>query len=374
MISWRTGQTALNGVQELAMSSVEGVSGQLQDSLITSVHTSLEGFVEKGEAAMDQVVFHVQATGVLSQDGTNQAPEVVAQFGEMVFVIVKSSPWMFMMNLSLFSDIRNGSGVRQAVVYARLNFNYLTQQASPTLYATPVDVNPSRNLTYFHDCMVNSTTGQPMMCYQNRPYPYRTPISPTQPTELTCQWSNVVSFFPVLGVPYTSVVCGLPFFDGRAVFAMEVSINTYTISRLLLSLAPTPVDRLFLIFRTPYGTLVGASHGKFFSHSDINFDENNPLKNPPPIAKYQLFSAVNSTDETIAGASRMILEQYHDWSVIPEISTGMNLSAGVFTVRSAHIASRYGLKWQVFLLISADSRVGPVLEKHAEASEDIRPT
>ena len=46
---------------------LQGVSEQLQHSLITSVQASLQNFVDRGEVAVDQLVFHLQTSGVLAE-------------------------------------------------------------------------------------------------------------------------------------------------------------------------------------------------------------------------------------------------------------------------------------------------------------------
>eukprot|EP00906_Rhabdomonas_costata_P038794 RCo054901 len=101
-----------------------------------------------------------------------------------------------------------------------------------------------------------------------------------------------------VGLPMALLTCWVPFADRHAWATVQVTANVYTISSLLLSLLSAPNDRLFLIFRTAEGTMVGASHGKFFSHSDIEFSKLNPYTNPPPISEFRLYTAENSTDAT----------------------------------------------------------------------------
>eukprot|EP00906_Rhabdomonas_costata_P011403 RCo016229 len=380
MISWRTGQDALSGVQGLAMSSVEGVSVELQDSLMTSVVSSLESFVDRSEAVVEVLMTSLQASGVLAEDGSTVGDtfEVVGKYSETVFSIVKITPWIFFLTVSLLSDIRNGTGMLEAVYYARFNVNFLTQQIGPTLYTLPLRVNSFGNETVSRYCLANATTGAEVFCFTEFVGTPRQPLDvmnvPYYHYQPTCDWNNKVSFLPYIGIPDTRLLCWIPSFDFRAEFFLDLSVNVYTISSLLLSLAPAPGDRLFLIFRTEEGTLVGASHGKFFSHSDIDFDKNNPFSNPPPIDSFQVYSAVNSTDATIRATALWLLEKYGHWTGIPEFNTSLGLSTGAFWIRSQYITSRHNLKWQVFLLMDTDTRMGPVLEKNDQAQSDIRRT
>eukprot|EP00906_Rhabdomonas_costata_P033320 RCo046952 len=376
VVSWCTGQDALNGVQSLAMSAVEGVSAQLQDSLITSVQTSLVGYADRSEVAINEMGTCLETSGVLDQDGatSQMSPDAVTQFQDLVFSIVKNNPWMFMLNLSLFSDLHNGSAVMQSVVFGWSSMNYVTQQIVPTLYSTPKAINAFHNATVGSLFVASVTTGQPMTCLDAFIFPYRTPAPMVLSEHPTCQMDNTISFLPVVGVPFASLECVMPFTDRRAAFTIKISTNMYSVSKLLLSLVPTDKDRLFLILRTVQGTMVGASHGKFFSHSNIDFSQNNPFTNPPPIAQFQLYSAVNSTDTTIRTAAWWLLDSYLNWAQIPEVSASLELDGNTFWIRSVYISSQQGLKWQVFLLIDAESRVGPVQAKNHQAARMIRHT
>eukprot|EP00906_Rhabdomonas_costata_P002155 RCo003404 len=283
MGSWQTGQDALGGVQDLAMSSVKEVSTQLKDSLMQSVEASLQVFVDRGETAVGLMKTHINASGVLHGSGkaASQSSAAVEVFQEQVFSIVAMSPWMHRMNLSLYADVQDGSAVTQAEIVGWSNIDLETQQLVPTLFSTPLRVNAFDNATATSFCLANTTTGEPVSCFRSVDSPYRTPF-PGVPSG--CEWGNTITFLEFFGIPDTSLVCGIPFADGLAYFAVQIDVNMYTISGMLLSLVPSSQDRLFLIFRTAAGTMVGASHGKFFSHSDFDFNANNPFANPPPIS------------------------------------------------------------------------------------------
>ena len=67
-------------------------------------------------------------------------------------------------------------------------------------------------------------------------------------------------------------------------FEVLMSLNMHTISDELADhLRAKPRDRLFIFFRQPHGHLLGASHGKFFSHSHIDLRQINPIQNPPQV-------------------------------------------------------------------------------------------
>eukprot|EP00906_Rhabdomonas_costata_P002156 RCo003406 len=280
MGSWQTGQDALGGVQDLAMSSMKGVSTQLKDSLMQSVEASLQVFVDHGENAADVMKTHINASGVLDGSGTaaSRSSAAVEVFQERVFSIVVMSSWLYRLNVTLYADVRDGSAVVQGELLGWSNIDMQTQQVVRTLFSTPLRVNAFNNATATLFCLANTTTGEPINCFRRSNRPLRTPFGGVP---ATCQWSDRIFFVGGYGVPATSLVCGIPFTDGLASFAVQIDVNLYTISGMLLSLVPSSQDRLFLIFRTAAGTMVGASHGKFFSHSDFDFNANNPFANPP---------------------------------------------------------------------------------------------
>eukprot|EP00906_Rhabdomonas_costata_P012422 RCo017822 len=323
VVSWQAGQAALGGLQDLAMSSVEGVSDQLQDSLVTGVKASLEDFVERSEVAVDQLLYFTETSGVLSQSGQYPAATTDPLQEKVVFCLLKSNPWIFWVNISVFSNVYNRTGVLQSFIYCWLSFNYITQRVVPTLYMLTLSANTYLNASVSKDCLVNFTTGLPTICFNPSTHPLRWPNSDLPPDKPSCTWDNQISFLAFFGSPYTRLVCTLPFPDGRAVYTIVLSVTVYRMSSLLQSLVPTPADRLFLTYRTPDGVMVWASDGKFFSHSEINFDTNNPIVHPPPIQDFVLYSPVNSTDATIRAAGQWLLERDQSWAAIPKVNASL---------------------------------------------------
>eukprot|EP00906_Rhabdomonas_costata_P038792 RCo054899 len=173
IISWRSGQDALNGVQVFAMTSVEGVSVQLHDSLITSVQSSLEVFVERGETAVDW--------RVAGRNGTDVPGLAVAPFED---VACSTDPLM----LSAWQAQGTRSGVVQSMLSAWYNIDLLTQQIPlrstlPTSLPTPSSTSP-----WPPPASPKTTTREPSFCFSYDPLPYRIPIAAHLPDQPTCQW------------------------------------------------------------------------------------------------------------------------------------------------------------------------------------------
>eukprot|EP00906_Rhabdomonas_costata_P010902 RCo015333 len=236
IISWRSGQDALNGVQGLAMSSVEGVSVQLQESLITSVRSTLQTFVERDEIAIDEALNHVNARGVLETNGTNVLgiASALEPMLEVTFSILRRSTWMFTFNITVLADIREESGVSQSIVQAWYNISTLYQKNVPNLFTATLFAYNSLNGTYATACLANTTTGRSSQCYMGADFPYRTSYTADLPDQPMCQWDNTVSFMYLVGIPDATLSCWIPFVDRNALFIIETTANVYTISSLLL--------------------------------------------------------------------------------------------------------------------------------------------
>ena len=112
-------------------------------------------------------------------------------------------------------------------------------------------------------------------------------------------------------------------------------------------LSPSCHIRLFLTFRNPQGWLIGASHGKFFSDSDIDFTQYNPVTNPPPVSQFKAYTALNSTDGVIQAAGHWLLQTYLGWELIPELNIVVTINGILLWVSNTYVTTmvcyHYGL-------------------------------
>eukprot|EP00906_Rhabdomonas_costata_P000658 RCo000846 len=159
-----------------------------------------------------------------------------------------------------------------------MNVNLQTQASQNTFYGTTTNLSRDLRTSLLSVSILDSELGTPYLLrnstYPSTRLPFKVSATPT------CYWSNNITFMVLTGLPLTTITCSASAPGGKVGWAVDLSISTYTLSSFLINLLPSSADRLFLIINNAQGTLVGASHGKFFSHSDLDLPNSNPLVNP----------------------------------------------------------------------------------------------
>eukprot|EP00668_Euglena_longa_P043064 GGOE01057055.1.p1 GENE.GGOE01057055.1~~GGOE01057055.1.p1 ORF type:complete len:841 (-),score=278.42 GGOE01057055.1:72-2378(-) len=139
----------------------------------------------------------------------------------------------------------------------------------------------------------------------------------------------------------------------------SLSINTQTISEELgQQLAGAPDDRLVIYFTQPHGHMLAASHGKFYSHSDVDRRYINPLAHPPNLTVYNHWTCLQSNDVLIPVACQQLYNKYQSWTAIPDLSTEMALNGAAYWVAVAHLTT--ALKCTVVMLKNRASVMGSI--------------
>jgi hypothetical protein len=129
-----------------------------------------------------------------------------------------------------------------------------------------------------------------------------------------------VCILTIIGIPEIILTHSIPLSDHQGGLLMQYFTSVYEVSAALKSALPGVDDRMFMCFRSSLGHLLGASHGKFFSLSNIDFTQRNPLITPPPFSELYAFSALDSDDSTIYEAGVWLIETYQSWASIPELN------------------------------------------------------
>ena len=151
-------------------------------------------------------------------------------------------------------------------------------------------------------------------------------------------WPSALFFDPYVGVPVANLVLQLPFDDFNAVVVGVVQTSLHTISVLLRSLLGGEKERLFLFFRDGDYSLLASTHGKYFSHSDLDFSQINVISaSTMPIASFVRYMPWNCTDPTIREAATVLFNQYGGWRAIPEVNAVYQLQGETYWVRSQYL-------------------------------------
>eukprot|EP00906_Rhabdomonas_costata_P014749 RCo021178 len=379
LTSWRTGNTMLTNMQDLADSSLQVVSDQLRTSLKSSATTALGDMVRDAEQTANVTRIRLMVDGTVQGSGNSTNLSALLPYRSTMFSMMRGYNWLFMAQLNRFTGLdpttpsgQTVSAVAEAAFVFRMNVNYLTQASQEVYYEVLSGLSHDLSTNYLTVNMLNHDLGTPALFLNLSMQPTRSSFLVTAGP--TCHWSNTITFMFLTGVPLTTVTCGVTAPGGQVGWGMDLSISTYALSAFLKALLLNPQDRLFVILNTAEGILIGASHGKFFSHSDLDLPNINPLLNPPPLADFRLYTALNSTDATIAAAGQWVLVTYQGWDKIPEVNQVLLLNGGTFWVETVIVASMAGLKCQVFLLLDQTSRLGAVQRNNQDVSDNIAHT
>eukprot|EP00668_Euglena_longa_P041228 GGOE01054268.1.p1 GENE.GGOE01054268.1~~GGOE01054268.1.p1 ORF type:complete len:850 (-),score=240.25 GGOE01054268.1:1353-3794(-) len=158
--------------------------------------------------------------------------------------------------------------------------------------------------------------------------------------------------------------------DNGSQHAIAMALNTQTLSEELRSqLTGQPNDRLFLFFRKANGHMIAASHGKFFSLSDVDMRFVNPLAQPLNMSAYQFYTCLESTDALILEACRKLVAKYHNWTLIPQSHQEMLLNNSRYWVAVGYSTS--SLKATIVLLKDLQSVMGSVDASIAKVWRDM---
>lgn len=128
--------------------------------------------------------------------------------------------------------------------------------------------------------------------------------------------------------------------------------NLVTVSGVMRETLTGPKQRLFVFFRTPAGTMLAASHGKYFSHSDVDYNKINPITDPPPVSQFRRYTPINATDLVIYSAGVWLKESFVSWDAIPTLNTVQVLNEEKYWVNVAAMISKVSLgipRWRRFL-------------------------
>eukprot|EP00667_Euglena_gracilis_P014858 EG_transcript_15430 len=191
-----------------------------------------------------------------------------------------------------------------------------------TLYYGTLAMAPNGLTTQMNSSYVNQVTAAPVYQLSAATYPAGALAMPFAPSG----WDKTLGFNAYTGQVQFSKWYWLPAQNDTWI-QVSVSVSAETISADLKDqLSDSPDDRLVMFFRQPHGYMIAASHGKFYSHSDVDRRYINPLTNPPNLTAYHLWTCLQSTDALIQQACQQLYATYQSWTAIPEQRQEMELA------------------------------------------------
>eukprot|EP00906_Rhabdomonas_costata_P005453 RCo008171 len=297
-VSWQASSNGISDIHEVDQSVVEAATMELRRLTIRSTESAFMKLIQPSEDLIMYQSHRLKGKGLLDIPG----PQAVRNYSYILdalglFFDIRGSRYLSIVNYALLwhQESRypegNPSNWMQWTAYTRLNLDALNNNHNPTVYVTdnvPNELHSASEMQYY---IVNQDTGQKLLSIYKQVIPMNIyPADATRPEYSF--WENELVFNEQTGLTEVVLTYGIPFKDMLAAHHLVMTTNVYTVSSFLAGLLTGPKERLFVFFRTPAGTLIGASHGKYFSHSDVDYSANNPLTNPPPVAEFQRYTPI----------------------------------------------------------------------------------
>eukprot|EP00668_Euglena_longa_P037524 GGOE01048313.1.p1 GENE.GGOE01048313.1~~GGOE01048313.1.p1 ORF type:complete len:827 (-),score=193.09 GGOE01048313.1:473-2866(-) len=372
-------------IGELFISSTDGIGGlssSVQDLLLRNALHPLNARITAGnvEGVSQEALLHT--TGLmdinLDPNVTNISAQLLTQFRGLNFDILKGNSMLsyIMMQGIVFPDDNAISRTVFWIVWQIINFDVAKYAAglspySRTLYLCTVQLSSDGLWDEMEIWYVDQTTGMPLQRLSNDFYPWKVfslQVASTWSTNYRGSWGDEVIISPYSG--QVELLYGNHIFsdDGKQEYGIFIGLNTQTLSEELRSQLTNPKDRLFLFFRSTAGHMLAASHGKFFSLSDVDFRYVNTVENPPNLSQYVFYTCLESTDALILESCKQLVTQYHNWSLIPESRQEMNLNGSRYWVAVGYSAS--SVSATMVLLKDRESIMGSIDASTAKATKD----
>eukprot|EP00667_Euglena_gracilis_P000885 EG_transcript_886 len=115
--------------------------------------------------------------------------------------------------------------------------------------------------------------------------------------------------------------------------------------------------------------MIAASHGKYFSHSDVDRRYLNPLVHPTNISAYRLWTCLQSDDALIFQACQQLYGTYQSWPAIPALRWDAVLSGQRYWVATGF--STGNLQATVLLLKNRASVMGNIDTSNAHVDQQV---
>eukprot|EP00667_Euglena_gracilis_P009169 EG_transcript_9309 len=321
-----------------------------------------------------EVLLH--ATGLIDMDlrpnVTDINTQVLSKLASYNFNTMKGN--QMLSYISMEGQVFDNNGVGKTVywiVWQVLNIDIGAVQAGRppyhrTLYLCTVQLSKDglwNDMTMWYP---DQTTGAPLGILAKTTYPWQG-FGYTEKLA-RASWSDDLYVNPYSGqveLTYVKTVAA-----GNKLYDIGLGLNTQTLSEeLRAQLADKPTDRLFIFFRNRLGHLIAASHGKYFSLSDVDSRYVNPLLNPPNLSQYRLYTCLDSTDALILDACHQLVGRFRNWTRIPESRQDLLLRGRRYWVAVGY--SNSSLEATVVLLSDRQAVMGSIDASSAEVTRGI---
>eukprot|EP00667_Euglena_gracilis_P004231 EG_transcript_4249 len=327
---------------------IDAMVDVLQDLLLNNSLMLLNARLAAGEKEHMSKMALLNATGLVNLNLRPNATDIRAQVINRIpaydFPVVKHDDRFSYTNLegTFFPDTGSPGKTAYWVVWQSLNVDVYKAQMGllpygRTLYLCTVQLSKDELWNTMEIWYVDQTTGAPLVRLSRTIYPWQ--VFAYSIPEIRNSFSRDLFVNPYSGQVEITFAHNVQV--GNQQFAVGFGLNSQSLSEeLRAQLGGHPADRLFLFFRRPHGHLIAASHGKYFSLSDVDLRFSDPVANPPNVSAYVLYTCLNSTDPLIVDGCQKLIAPYNDWTLIPESRQEMVLQGRHYWVAVGYSDAR----------------------------------
>eukprot|EP00906_Rhabdomonas_costata_P000999 RCo001461 len=277
MVSWQAANKGVSTIKTQGQSAVEDVTVELRSFMMTATKTAFMALVEPTESLILAQAYRLKGSGLLSTPGSTVNQKYSSIIDALGFPYdLLANPYLSVLNYDLIfrPTSRFASGILEDqdrwTVYARMNLDVVQNRKTPTIYRADRTPNQYYNSSVTAYYYLDQTTGQQLFPIAKEPNAAHVVTMDVSRPEFVA-WNDDLYFNLNTGMAMVELDYGIPSTDMLASHHLAIYTNVYTVSAFLRSLLSGPKQRLFVFFRSPAGTLIGASHGKYFSHSDVDY-------------------------------------------------------------------------------------------------------
>eukprot|EP00667_Euglena_gracilis_P019401 EG_transcript_20785 len=302
--------------------STDSMAQTIQELLILRANDQFNARLTEGNQKMAELIAAVQASGFQNYDLRPSRfdfhSRFLSTFYRPGFTTMRGHPYFT--SAAMFGGVFQNPSDEYAtrmywVTWVYLNLDIMTQQYNHTLYVSTLALAPDEQWTTQNVSYVDQQTGTSVYTLSSTTLPAADYPMKNDPSG----WGTALYFNPWDGQVELSAWQWLPA-QNNTWLQPYISISASTISdELAQELSGAPDDRLVLFFRQPHGYMIAASHGKYWSDSDVDRRHIFPVTNPPNISAYRLWNCTSSTDALIQQACQQLFATYRSWTAIPPL-------------------------------------------------------
>eukprot|EP00667_Euglena_gracilis_P004019 EG_transcript_4035 len=378
VVIWAIMYTTINDsmdiVTHVSTSTITELSSSLQTLLITDVLASFATNLQDASTEVQSLMVLLMTKGMDKRDlspSPTLSPAIYSDFGKEAFSCIKTHQYFSFIDFEWgegYSFVNKSQPRSGWMIWQALNIDIGTNTLQRAIYLSLLATNVYRNQSALSTYYPNQTTVNPLYLMEVQTLPAS---QFNRRVQLRTGWLTDIVFSQYNGQAEL-------YYDTRSYLAandtyydMALALNTQTISQDLKSkVANNSQDRLFIIFRQPHGHMLGASHGKFYSQSDVDSRTINPLTNPPNMSLLWAYTCFDSNDPIIVAAcGRLYALAGNNWSNVPQVDMEMVLLGAVYWVSTGF--SSDGLDCTMVALKYKAAIMGPVDEQIDNATNDI---